>query len=100
MCCCGTRFGHSVDTILSVKIENFSGYGEDFTKVPPHRSETNGFVERAVRRTTEGTSAELLQPVLDEDGGLILWTAILICDMSKTSWRMEKTLRKALQRNI
>ena len=32
----------------------------------PHRSETNGFAERAVRRTKEGTSAVLLQSGLDE----------------------------------
>ena len=32
----------------------------------PHRSETNGIVERAVRRAKEGTSAVLLQSGLDE----------------------------------
>ena len=32
----------------------------------PHRSETNGFVERAVRRAKEGTSAVLLQSGLNE----------------------------------
>ena len=32
----------------------------------PHRSETNGVVERAVRRIKEGTSAVLLQSGLDE----------------------------------
>ena len=32
----------------------------------PHRSETNGIAERAVRRVKEGTSAVLLQSVLDE----------------------------------
>ena len=32
----------------------------------PHRSETNGIAERAVRRVKEGTSAELLQSGLDE----------------------------------
>ena len=38
----------------------------------PHRSETNGIAERAVRRIKEGTSAVLLQSGLDENGGLIL----------------------------
>ena len=33
----------------------------------PHRSETNGIVERAVRRNKEGTSAVLLQSGLDEN---------------------------------
>ena len=32
----------------------------------PHRSETNGIAERAVRRISEGTSAVLLQSGLDE----------------------------------
>ena len=33
----------------------------------PHRSETNGIAERAVRRIKEGTSAVLLQSGLDEN---------------------------------
>ena len=32
----------------------------------PHRSETNGIAERAVRRIKEGTTAVLLQSGLDE----------------------------------
>ena len=33
----------------------------------PHRSETNGIAERAVRRVKEGTSAVLLQSCLDKE---------------------------------
>ena len=49
----------------------------------PHRSETNGIAESAVRRVKESTSAVLLQSGLDESGGLILWNAIAICETSQ-----------------
>ena len=35
----------------------------------PHRSETDGIAERAVRRVKEGTSSVLLQSGLNESGG-------------------------------
>ena len=41
----------------------------------PHRSETNGIAERAVRRVKEGTSAVLLQSGLNES----LWTDSMEC---------------------
>ena len=47
----------------------------------PHRFETNGIVERAVRRIKEGTSAVSFQPGSDENGVLILWNAIAIWEM-------------------
>ena len=102
LCCRDTRFGHSVGTILSVKNENYSGYGEDFTKVlvknylgiivhqrltVPRRMESR---KERYTETTEGTSAGLLQSVLDENGGFILWNAIFMCDMSKTSRQKEQ----------
>jgi len=83
-----------MDSILSVQNQNFSGDGKflgpsekpkviytdnslEFGKScedlswnhstsTPHRSETNGIAERAVRRIKEGTSAVLLQSGLDE----------------------------------
>ena len=81
-----------MDSILSVQNQNFPGDGKEFTKVPkviyadnslkfgracedlswyhctstPHRSETDGIAERAVRRVKEGTSAVLLQSGLNE----------------------------------
>ena len=42
----------------------------------PHRSETNGIVERTVRRVKEGTSAVLLQSGLDEKW----WTDSMECN--------------------
>ena len=42
----------------------------------PHRSETNGIAERAVRRVKEGTSAVLLQSGLDENW----WADSMECD--------------------
>ena len=55
----------------------FGKYCEDLTwnhcMATPHRSETNGIAERAVRRVKEGTSAVLLQSGLNERiGGQIL----------------------------
>ena len=92
--CRGTRSRYSVDTILSVQNKNFSGDGKAFTKVSravrkaesfftltihwslaPHRSETNGIAERAVRRVKDGTSAVLLQSGLDEK----LWADSMEC---------------------
>ena len=49
----------------------FGKYCEDLSwnhcTSTPHRSETNGIAERAVRRVKEGTSAVLLQSGLDEN---------------------------------
>ena len=42
----------------------------------PHRSETNAIAERAVRRVKEGTSAVLLQSVLEENW----WVDSMRCD--------------------
>ena len=81
-----------MDSVLSVQNKNFSGDRKEFKNVfgavrkanslefgkscedlswnhrtsTPHRSETNGIAERAVRRIKEGTSAVLLQSGLDE----------------------------------
>ena len=56
--------------IYSVNSLEFGKACEDLfwnhCKSTPHRSETNGIAERAVRRVREGTSAALLQSGLDE----------------------------------
>ena len=93
------KISHSMDSILFAQNENFSGDGEEFTKVSgaeshftdtslefgkaceeiswsrctstPHRSEANGIVERTLRRIKEGASALLLQSGLHEKWWLI-----------------------------
>ena len=55
----------------------------------PHRSETNGIAERAVRREKEGTSAVLLQSGLNESWkGQILWNVTPICETSQICYLM------------
>ena len=58
----------------------------------PHRSETNGIAERAVRRILEGTSAVLCNPSWTKSGGLIPWNAAVICETFKISWQTGKYL--------
>ena len=95
ICNRGARLGHPRDPVISVKTKNFSGNKRvcksswkpkvintdnslEFGKAcedlswnhctsTPHRSETNGIAERAVRRVKEGASAVLLQSGLDEN---------------------------------
>ena len=54
----------------------------------PHRSETTGIAERAVRRIKEGPSAVLLQSGLGENGGRIPRNASAICEISRISCLM------------
>ena len=50
----------------------------------PHRSETNGIAERAVRRAIEGTSAVwFCNQVWMKVGGQILWNVTPICETSQ-----------------
>ena len=60
----------------------------------PHRSETNGIAERAVRRVKEGISAVLLQSGLDKRWWSDSMECIAICEMSKTSWQIGKLFTK------
>ena len=54
----------------------------------PHRSQTHGIAERAVRRVKEGTSAVLLQSGLKKVGGQILWNVTPICGTSQIYYLM------------
>ena len=65
----------------------------------PHRSETNGIAERAVRRVKEGTSAVLLQSGLDENWWQILWNVIPFCETFKISCRMGKYRKRDVLEN-
>ena len=60
----------------------------------PHRSETNGIAERAVRRVKEGSSAVLLQSGLNESWWQILWNVTPICETSQFSNLMGRRLMK------
>ena len=53
----------------------------------PHRSETNGIAESAVRRVKEGTSAVVLQSGL-KVGGQIPWNVTPICETSQIYYLM------------
>ena len=59
------------DVIYADNSSEFSKACEDLSwnhcTSTPHRSETNGIAEKAVRRVKEGTSAVLLQSGLDEN---------------------------------
>ena len=46
--------------------KSFEELSRNHRKSQPHRSETNGIAERAIRRVKEGTSSVLLQSGLDE----------------------------------
>ena len=54
----------------------------------PHRSETNGIAERAVRRVKEGTSSVLLQSGLDENWWADSMNVTPICGTSQISYLM------------
>ena len=88
--CRGTRFSHSMDTVLSVKNENFSGNGKEFTKVNRAVDKLRVYTDNSLEiimeslcinstsipdkwhswksgtQNEKGTSAVLLQSGLDE----------------------------------
>ena len=67
----------------------------------PHRSETNGIAERAVRRVKEGTSAVLLQSGLNESWWAVLWNVTPICETSQIYYLMERRpMKDALGNHI
>ena len=60
----------------------------------PHRSETNGIAERAVRRVKEGTAVLLQCGLKMKVGGQILWNVTLICETSQIYYLMGRRLMK------
>ena len=80
-------FTQTIHWSLENSVKNYHGTSRTST---PHRSETNGIADRAVRRGKEGTSAVLLQSGSHEKCRMISWNYFAICAMSKTSWRMGK----------
>ena len=67
----------------------------------PHRSETNGIAERAVRRVKEGTSAVLLQSCVNENWWADSMECLLFCDMLQISYLMGKhRLRDVLGKHL
>ena len=59
-----SRFTLTIPWNLAKLVKNYHVITERQT---PHRSQTNGIAERAVRRVKEGTSAVLLQSDLDTE---------------------------------
>ena len=74
---------------------------EIIVRRPPHRSETNGIAERAVRRVKEGTYAVLLQSGLDDKwwADSMEWHTYLRNIQDLLSDR-EDSIRKTFWRNI
>ena len=64
----------------------------------PHRSETNGIAERAVRRVMEGTRY-CCRPVRMKSGRQILWNVTPICETFKISFLMGKLHTKGVLEN-
>ena len=85
---------------FSVSSLEFGKYCEDLSwnhcTSTPHRSETNGIAERAVRRIEEGTSAVLLQLGLGGFHGVLLLSA----KHTRSLVRWKNTLRNAIRRNV
>ena len=110
----GTRFSHSMDSILSVQNKNFSGDGQEFTKVSRSIGKADSHLYRQfigiwqnLVKTYRGIIIDPRRMVLlreryaeerrrlqccckqawMKNGGLVLWHALAICEMSKTSCR-------------
>ena len=71
----------------------------------PHRSETNGIAERAVRRTgRDFFGAVAVQSCCNQvwvkNGGRILWSVTAICETFKISCLMGKHFPNAIRRTI
>ena len=65
----------------------------------PHRSETSGIAERAVRRVEEGHLRCYCSPVWMKNGGQIPWNVIPICHSRSLVW-WEDSIRKTFWRTF
>ena len=127
--CPCSRSCHSMDSILSVQKQNFSGSPEEPNEVPGADEETKchlhwqflgiwqvlrGIILESLHvyttqsrnkwdcrknRVKEGTSVVLLQPGLDEKWWAALWNAVATCETSKTFWQKGKLLMKGDSEN-
>ena len=93
--CRCSRSCHWMDSILSVQNQNFAGDGKEFTKVCRQFIWTWAnlvmiYHESSNLNTSKGRVLYCYDQDWMENGGLIPWNAIAICEMSKTSWHKGK----------
>ena len=75
--------------ILRTRLWNLAKFVKIFAGIIAHQRrtppQTNGIADRALRTVKESTSSIVLQFCLCENGGLIPWNVIVLCEKFKTS---------------